>query len=334
MTVTDVPYLDPATRDRARGALLGLAVGDALGTTLEFTPRGRHPLHTKMTGGGPFALAPGQWTDDTAMALALADSLLHAPTLDPHDLATRFVAWWQDGAYSCTNSCFDIGITTRQALARFIRTGDPFAGSTDPHSSGNGSLMRLAPVALHALHDPSEAERIAEAQSRITHAAHQAIEACTYFVELLREAILGEPDVLRPRPWIGTDTDGLRPRRFLSDEHDVLTPMHHDGDAAIDAIARGSWRSKTRDQIRSSGYVVHTLEAALWAVGTTTTFEQALILAVNLGDDADTVGAVTGQLAGALYGASAIPELWLHPLAWRNRISSLADQLARQSSRS
>lgn len=312
-------------RDRARGALLGLAVGDALGTTLEFSRRDTLPHHTEMTGGGPFSLQPGQWTDDTSMALALAESLLHKSGFDPSDLMTRFVAWFRRGAYSCTDSCFDIGMTTEHALKRFERTGGPFAGATDPDDAGNGSLMRLAPAALVTLHDPAEAERIAEAQSRTTHAAAEAIEACAYFVQLLREAVLGQPNVLRPRPWIGADTDGLRPRQFIEDLD--LTPVVRTGEAAIDAISQGSWRGKARKDIRSSGYVVHTLEAALWAVGTTTTFEDALILVVNLGEDADSVGAVTGQLAGALYGASTIPERWLHPLAWREKITALADAL-------
>ncbi len=254
-----------------------------------------------MTGGGPFDLESGQWTDDTAMALALADSLISCSAFDPHDLATRFVHWWQQGAYSCTGTCFDIGITTRAALARFVRTGDPYAGSTHPRTAGNGSLMRLAPVALFALHDAGYADQLARDQSRITHAAPQAVEACAYFVQLLRDAILGQSDVLRPSTWAG--------------------------DPAIAAIAAGSWRQKSRDEIRSSGYVIDTLEAALWAVGTTSTFEDALILAVNLAADADTVGAVAGQLAGALYGAASIPERWLHPLAWRSEISAAADRL-------
>ncbi|MBX9930136.1 MAG: ADP-ribosylglycohydrolase family protein [Methylobacterium sp.] len=320
--------MNPAILDRARGALLGLAVGDALGTTLEFSRRDTFHHHIEMTGGGPFKLAPGDWTDDTSMALALAESLLHAPGFDPGDLMTRFVAWYRDGTNSCTGTCFDIGITTCEALARFIRTGAPYAGSTDPDTAGNGSLMRLAPVALATLHDPGEAERIAEAQSRTTHGAPQAVEACAFLVQLLREGILGQPHVLRPRPWIGADTDGLRPRHFISGMDDDLTPVERTGDAALHEIAQGSWRGKTRVQIRSSGYVIHTLEAALWAVGTTTTFEEALTLAVNLGDDADTVGAVTGQLAGALYGASAIPERWLQLLAWRDRITDLADRLS------
>lgn len=302
MTLPD-PTHSPAIRDRARGAFLGLAIGDALGTTLEFSRRDTLPHHTEMTGGGPFDLQPGQWTDDTSMALALAESLLQAGPFDPHDLASRFVEWWQQGAYSCTGACFDIGLTTRDALARFVETGRAESGSTDPNTAGNGSLMRLAPVALATLHDPGEAERIAAAQSRTTHGAQEAVEACAFFVQLLRQAILGEADILRPRAGNGS------------------------GRSAVEAIACGSWRGKTRAGIRSSGYVIHTLEAALWAVGSTETFEDALILAVNLAEDADTVGAVTGQLAGALHGASAIPERWLRPLAWRDRIVDLADAL-------
>ena len=141
-----------AIHDRALGALLGLAVGDALGTTLEFSARDSLPYHTAMTGGGPFRLAPGQWTDDTAMALAPADSLIACNGFDAHDLMTRFVAWWRTGAYSCTGTCFDIGRTTAMALERFERTRRPVAGSRSAQSAGNGSLMRLAPVALFALH--------------------------------------------------------------------------------------------------------------------------------------------------------------------------------------
>ncbi|WP_325169977.1 ADP-ribosylglycohydrolase family protein [Methylobacterium sp. C25] len=288
-------------RDRAQGALLGLAVGDALGTTIEFTRRDAQHLHTEMLGGGPFDLRPGQWTDDTAMALALADSLISCQAFNPHDIATRFVSWWQDGVYSCTHDCRDIGLTTREALASFIRTGNPYAGSSDPTTGGNGSLMRLAPAALFALHDDEAADQLARNQSRITHAAPQAVEACALLVQLLREAIFGQPDVLRPRLW--------------------------SGDLAIATIVSGSWRKKSRDQIRSSGFVVHTLEAAIWAVGNTSTFEDALILAVNLGEDADTVGAVTGQLAGAIYGAAAIPSRWLHTLSWRSKLFKVADQL-------
>ncbi|MFH5927481.1 ADP-ribosylglycohydrolase family protein [Roseomonas xinghualingensis] len=289
--------------DRARGALVGLAVGDALGTTLEFSERDEHPHHAEMTGGGPFRLKPGQWTDDTSMALALADSLIAHPDFDARDLMDRFVSWWREGAYSCTGTCFDIGMATRDALARYLKSGNPFAGSTDPYSAGNGSLMRLAPAAIHALHDPAFAQHLAVQQSRTTHAAPQAVEACSFFAELLMEAMQGVPkaELLEPRGW--------------------------KGDPAIVAAAKGTWRGRDRSAVRSSGYVVHTLEAALWAVERTESFEEALVLAVNLGDDADSVGAVTGQLAGALYGMSGIPARWLEPLAWQARLVGLADAL-------
>ena len=290
----------PDVRDRARGALLGLAAGDALGTTLEFKPRDSYPPHSEMTGGGPFHLQPGQWTDDTSMALALADSLAARPGFDAGDLMRRFTSWHLRGEYSCTGHCFDIGVTTREALTRFGRTGDPLAGSADPMAAGNGSLMRLAPAALRHLHDGDAARRLAVNQSRTTHAAAQATEACALLADLLREAVLGRPkaEVLAPRPWTG--------------------------DPAIQAIAAGAWRGKPRDAIQSSGYVVHTLEAALWAVDQTSSFSEAAVLAVNLGDDADTVGAVAGQLAGALYGVAGMPQRWLDVLAWRERLQDEA----------
>lgn len=293
----------PDVRDRARGALLGLAMGDALGTTLEFTGRDAYPPHSEMTGGGPFGLQPGQWTDDTSMALALADSLIAHPGFDAGDLMRRFTNWYHWGEYSCTGMCFDIGITTREALLRFERTGDPFAGSPDPMAAGNGSLMRLAPVALRHLRDGDAARHLAAAQSRTTHAAPQAVEACAFFVELLREAIAGRPkaEVLAPRAW--------------------------DGDPAVQAIAAGAWRGKPREAIESTGYVIHTLEAALWAVEKTASFGEAVVLAVNLGGDADTVGAVAGQLAGALHGVSGMPKRWLDLLAWRTRLQEAADRL-------
>lgn len=289
--------------DRARGALVGLAVGDALGTTLEFSARDSRPHHTEMTGGGPFGLAPGQWTDDTSMALALADSLIAQDGFDAADLMDRFVAWWQEGAYSCTGACFDIGNATWQALDYYRHGGGAFAGSTDPTTAGNGSLMRLAPAVLHTLHDAEACRRIAADQSRTTHGAREATEACVVFADLLRSAILGanKTETLATRTWDGTQN--------------------------IQAVARGDWRGRPRAQIRSSGYVIHTLEAALWAVDGTDSFEDALVLAVNLGDDADSVGAVTGQLAGALYGLSGIPAQWLEPLAWRDRIIGMADRL-------
>ena len=301
---------DQAVRDRAIGALVGLAVGDAVGTTLEFQARDSYPPLTDMVGGGPFALAAGQWTDDTSMALALADSLIAFDGFDERDLMTRFLSWYEDGAYSSTGRCFDVGVTTRQALGRFKSTGDPVAGSTDPMSAGNGSLMRLAPVAIRYWQDQAVLRDAVARQSRTTHAAPEAVDACVAFAGRLADAIAGKPrsEVL------GTRIVDLAPK--------------------IAEIEAGSWRGKQRDDVRSSGYVVHSLEAAMWCVARTASFKDAVLLAANLGDDADTVAAITGQLAGAFYGWSAVPRNWLGRLAMQGRIIGMADELFSSASRS
>lgn len=281
--------------NRAIGCLLGLAVGDAVGTTLEFSARDIGEPLTDMVGGGPFDLEPGQWTDDTSMALCLADSLIACGDLDQRDLMTRFVGWFRNGENSATGSCFDIGMATQTALLRFEDSGDPAAGSTDPNTAGNGSIMRLAPIALRWFRNREKAIAAAREQSITTHAAPESVEGCALLADYLVDAIhTGDPTVFdRPRS----------------------NPV-----ATIDAIGQGGWRGKPRDEIHSSGYVVHTLEAALWAVERSGSFEQAILTAANLGDDADTVAAVAGQIAGALWGRSGIPSQWLHRLAWRDHI--------------
>ena len=291
-------------RDRAVGALIGLAVGDAVGTTLEFHPRDSYEPLTEMIGGGPFCLAPGEGTDDTSMALALADSLLADPNLDPDDLMTRFVAWRDNGKYSCVSECFDIGRTTSDALDWWEQTGDPLAGSTSPKSAGNGSLMRLAPVALvHWQNRPRLAD-VAARQSRTTHAAPEAVSACIAFANVLADAIAGMP------------------------KDEVLRARRDDYAGEIAAIMVGQWRGQPRSAIKSTGYVADSLEASLWSVDQTDDFRSAVLLAANLGGDADTTAAITGQLAGALYGVSGIPSDWLSKLAWREQIIAFAEGLA------
>lgn len=182
---------DQATRDRAVGAPLGLAVGDAVGTTIEFSSKPDRAVLSDMVGKGPFRLKPGQWTDDTAMALALADSLVADPALDPGDLMLRFVSWNREGTYSCTGSCFDIGMTTAGSLRRHERTGECFAGPTGPDTAGNGSIMRLAPVAIRHRRNQPVMVRVARDQSRTTHGAKEAVEACETLAMLLADAIRG-----------------------------------------------------------------------------------------------------------------------------------------------
>jgi ADP-ribosyl-[dinitrogen reductase] hydrolase len=283
--------------------LVGLAVGDALGTTLEFSERDQYPLHTEMKGGGTFRLKAGEWTDDTSMALCLADSLLDKGKFDAKDTMDRYVRWWKNGENSSNGKCFDIGITTSDSLSRYEKSGDPWCGLTDPSTSGNGSLMRLAPIPIFFHDDIDQARSMAIAQSRTTHASEESIQACEYYCTLIVEAINGE---LKDRI--------LRGRDLLMSEK-------------IRQIVRGDWKGKYRDHIQSTGYVVHSLEAAMWSIHTSKSFEEALVKAVNLADDADTVGAITGQLAGAIWSYEAIPSRWLQSLKQHEHIVRLARKL-------
>jgi len=295
--------IEASLRDRARGALLGLAVGDALGTTLEFQPKDSYQPLTTLVGGGPFGLEAGEWTDDTSMALALGTSLAEKGRLDERDVMERFCAWAEKGEYSHNGRCFDIGITVRGALDRFRRSGNPVAGSTDPQSAGNGSLMRLAPVPILHAFNPEARLDVARRQSALTHGAEEAVEACAAYADLVAEAIQG---------W---------------SKAQLFTPRSRWAPEKVARAMRMESIGWDRKLVRGSGYVIHSLEASLWAVSNARDFREAVLLAANLGEDADTTAAVAGQLAGALWGASAIPKEWLDLLAWRDRITALADRL-------
>lgn len=299
-------------RDRFAGALLGLAVGDALGATLEFRSPGSFTPITDMVGGGPFGLQPGQWTDDTSMALCLATSLLDRGGFDPADQMARYLRWYQDGYLSSTGHCFDIGNTVRAALHRYQQSSNPYSGATDRYSAGNGSIMRLAPVVLYFASDPATAIIYAADSSRTTHSAAAAIDGCRYLAALLLGALNGEAKkaLLQPR---------YSPVPGLWDEQPLV--------AEIDAVAAGSFLGKEPPDIRGTGYVVESLEAALWAFARSNDFREGCLLAANLGDDADTTAAVYGQLAGAYYGASSIPAPWRATLARREEIVALAEGL-------
>ena len=298
--------------ERFRGCLLGLAVGDAVGTTLEFKPPGTFEPITDMVGGGPFGLKPGQWTDDTSMALCLAASLTECGRFDERDQMERYVKWWREGYMSSTGDCFDIGNTTRHALASFQRTGNPYSGPTDQNTASNGSLMRLAPVPLFFARIPQEAIERSGDSSRTTHGAPTAVDACRYFAGLIASAVNGvdKETLLAPSHC---------PVPNYWDQH----PLH----PAVKAVAQGSFKEIQPPSIRGTGYVVDALEAALWAFHTSNTFRDGLLLAVNLGNDADTTGAIYGQLAGAHYGLSGIPEPWQRKVAEPDLILQLADGL-------
>jgi ADP-ribosylglycohydrolase len=298
--------------DRYRGCLLGLAAGDALGTTLEFEQPGSFEPLTDMVGGGPFGLRAGEWTDDTTMALCLAESLVTRRDFDPvHQLET-YCRWYQDGHLSVKGRCFDIGLTTAGALRRFLSHREPYPGSTDPRAAGNGSLMRLAPAPLAFAQDPSKAIFIAGESSRTTHGADECVDSCRYFAGLLLAAL-----------------SGLSKREILSNDYEpaVTCWIENPLSEKVTAIAAGSFAVKEPPQIRGSGYVIHTLEAALWAFHGTDNFRDGALKVVNLGEDADTTGAVYGQIAGAYYGADGIPAEWRAKLAMRELIEQRAAEL-------
>jgi ADP-ribosylglycohydrolase len=286
-------------------------VGDALGTGIEFSPPGSFEPVFDIQGGGPFALEPGEWTDDTSMALCLAESLIERRSFDSVDQLGRYVRWWKDGHLSSNGRCFDIGGQTRAALTEHMATGMPFCGPQGDNA-GNGSLMRLAPVAIVYAGQPAVAIANAAKSSRTTHGAWDCVDACRYFAGLLVGAINGASKQELVRPGY-SPVPGLWVAEPLSPE--------------VAKVAQGSFMTKKPPAIRGSGYVVDCLEAALWAFATTGSFQEAVLRAVNLGDDADTTGAVCGQIAGAFYGESAIPQPWRDILARRELLDSSAQQL-------
>ncbi len=299
-------------RDRFRGALLGLAAGDALGTTLEFKAPGTFRPITDLTGGGPFRLQAGQWTDDTSMAMCLAESLLACDGFDPADQMDRYLRWYHDGYWSTTGFCFDIGNTVRGALDAYQRSGDPFSGSVDPYSAGNGSLMRLAPVVLFYAGDASRAVDRAGDSSRTTHGAPTAVDACRYMAALILGALYGE----EKNSLLAANYSPVE-RKWRSDP---LAPE-------IAEIATGSFKQRQPPLIKGSGYVVRALESALWAFYHSNDFRSGCLMAANLGDDADTTAAIYGQLAGAFYGEENIPLAWRQQLARSEEIAAIADSL-------
>jgi ADP-ribosyl-[dinitrogen reductase] hydrolase len=309
MTMADeLFHLDPyvqmadARLDRFRGCLLGLAVGDAVGTAVEFQPRGSFAPVTDMVGGGPFGLLPGQWTDDTSMALCLAASLIDSGGFDAEDQVQRYLRWRDHGYMSSNGVCFDIGTTIADALQRYEELGDPFAGSTHRRSAGNGCIMRLAPVPMFYAADREQAVHYAAESSRTTHGAAECLDACRLLAAMLCAAFDGadKASILR-----GHEAPRLQEPR-------------------IAGIAAGTYLDKHADDIRGGGYVVECLEAALWCFHHTDSFEAAVLAAANLGDDADTTAAVCGQLAGAHYGIGGIPTRWLNRLAGRGMIEQMA----------
>jgi len=275
--------LDAGTIDRIRGCAVGAAAGDALGMPLEFGSRRPAGDLVREMQGGP--LPAGTFTDDTEMALALADSLLAQVPLDPSDLAERFARWYRAGPR-------DVGIHTAAVLQR-IDGGEPWQAAVaavqaqHPDSAGNGSVMRCWPVALACLGDPDRLLRESRLQSRVTH-PHPECQEGSAFVNLA----------------IGRLIAGIPIEEAVAHALARVDPP----DEAQAAIREAPRRS--REELANSGWVRHTLESAIWGLRSTASFEEAVVQVVNLGRDADTAGAVVGALAGAAYGLPAIPRRW------------------------
>lgn len=295
---------------RFEGCLLGLACGDAVGTTNEFKKRGSFPLLTDMVGGGPFDLKAGEWTDDTSMALCIADALLAADGFDAALTMELFCAWRYDGYLSSTGHCFDIGGVTQSALSRYTqKPHNPYQGLARPDLAGNGALMRLAPVVLWYFHlGRRSTMRWASESTRLTHGAIECLIASEIFADMLWLALSGasKEDILTSRGGFAFDVEAS-PR--------------------LTRIAAGSYRGMIRAHVKGTGYVVDSLEAALWCFDQTSTYADAILMAANLGDDADTTAAICGQLAGAYYGIDAIPAGWLKKLKFGKEIRKTAGLL-------
>jgi ADP-ribosyl-[dinitrogen reductase] hydrolase len=298
-------------RDRVAGCLVGLACGDAVGTTSEFQKRDKFPPVRDMVGGGVFNLQAGQWTDDTSMALCLADSLLEMDGFCGNDQMERYHRWWKTGYNSSNGKCFDVGTATVQAITNYRNDelkNRNFYGDDNPRSAGNGSLMRLAPIAI--FYSNGTVDNLmynAGDSSKVTHATAECVDSCQYFALLLHKAFTA------------------------TSKHQLFEVQYNPFTGALtDILSDDNYVKLTRDQVKSTGYVIDSLQAALWCFHTTNSFEDAILLAANLGDDSDTVAAICGQLAGAFYGWDAIPDRWKDKLTRQQHIKDLALKLFAQ----
>ena len=300
-----------------RSVMVGHAVADALGVPVEFCTREslvEDPV-TDMRGYGSYQVPAGAWSDDTSMSLASLDVLAEGD-LCYDAIMENFVRWCNDGAYTPTGMMFDIGGTCRRAICNYMETKESLAsGLSGPYDNGNGSLMRIHPFVMMTYfcgHLRGVWELVIENASSLTHAHERAVLACKIYAHILF--------ALMEKPCKESISDALNEAQALYGES-----------AEYGAYARLFERGFVQtpvNEIRSSGYVVDTLEAALWCLLTTDSYESCVLKAVNLGEDTDTVGAVAGGLAGALYGYESIPKKWRKILIKRHEIEKMCDRAA------
>jgi ADP-ribosyl-[dinitrogen reductase] hydrolase len=295
-------------RERFQGALLGLAVGDALAANTQFRKPGSFPPVGDLLGGGPFDLPRGAWTDDTALALLLAQSLLEREGFDAQDQVQRYVLWQRDGHGSATGQCVGISASVARALATAQYRRQPFAGSHDPEQLDKDPLSRVAPVVMYFFADPGTAIARAAEAARITAQAPMVLDCVRLLAAMVRQALAGRDKaaVLRPPRdlWMAVNTR-----------------------AEVLSVYEGSYQRRMPPEITGGGHVVQALEAAMWAFHHGETFREGALLAANLGRDSDVVAAAYGQLAGAYHGVSAIPGIWRNSLMKNEVVLDTADRL-------
>jgi ADP-ribosyl-[dinitrogen reductase] hydrolase len=295
-------------RDRFRGALLGLAVGEALGAPADFLTADqiieRHGVITEMIGGGCHDLAPGETIDATDMMLCLAESLADNGEFDPEDIMERYRRWFESVPRDMSLSVRTALLSYRSGTQWDLASRRAFEILGSP-TAGNGSLMRCAPSALLYLRDAETRRAVSQRESTLTHFDQLAGWSCAAFNDLLAAALEGS----------------------LAEDLPSIADTIDDEDKRVSATLREAMTAEP-EEIQNSAFVLDTLRAAVWSVLRTDSFEEALCLAVSLGNDADTVGAVTGALAGAVHGEAGIPTRWLTPLFVRERVAAVADRLA------
>lgn len=307
------------TAEKIRSVLFGVATADALGVPVEFRSRiylEERPV-TDMIGYGTYNLPPGTWSDDSSMTFCLAEALLNG--CDLKEIAMNFVRWYRQNYWTPRGVVFDIGNATRDAIGRLIRGERPdLAGGMSADSNGNGSLMRIAPLLLY-IHDKPIVDRyrITQQVSSITHAHIRSVIACFYYLEFMRHLLHGKDK------WQAYSETQKTVSAFLEEKE--INPAETE---LYNSLLKYDISKLTHRHINSTGYVLHTLEAAVWCLLTTDSYPEAVLKAVNLGEDTDTVAAVTGGLAGLLYGFNEIPEKWVAVLARKEDIFDLCDRLA------
>ncbi|GGA24255.1 ADP-ribosylglycohydrolase family protein [Paenibacillus physcomitrellae] len=306
-------------RSKLESAVLGFCAGDALGVPAEFKPRETLDLDpvTEMAGYGTHHQPPGTWSDDSSLMFCLMESLIIQEKIDLYDLADRFGNWLEHGDWTPHGVVFDVGIATRKAIQNYREEAVPpeLAGGAGEFSNGNGSLMRILPLAFFLRNKELESRIEGVAQvSSVTHRHPVSIIACLLYTEIAIRLLDGDPlpdSISKAVETIG----GMN--------------LHNEDLQPFSRILNGEISKLKREEIQSSGYVVHTLEASLWCLLTSGSFDEAVLKAVNLGEDTDTTGAVTGGLAGLIYGLDRVPEDWVTALARLDDIKALCTRFNR-----